>query len=95
MSLNKKEKKQRNLKEWEKQYRLDNPVYNLNHSYPSFAFGAVCAFIGALMIIPFQMDQTTITRFGFFCFAIGYAVDWFCKREWWKAREKYERLQDL
>ena len=91
----KKEKKQKKLEEWEKQYRLDHPVYNLNHSYPSFAFGAVSAFIGAIMLVPFQMNQTAVTRYAFFCFIIGYAVDWFCKREWSKAYDKYKKFEDL
>ena len=91
----KKEKKLKKLEEWEKQYRLDHPVYNLNHSYPSFVFGAVSAFIGAIMLVPFQMNQTAVTRYAFFCFIIGYGVDWFCKREWSKAYDKYKKFEDL
>ena len=75
MSLKKNETKRKKLEEWEKQYRLDHPVYNLNHSYPSFAFGAVSAFLGAIMLVPFQMSQTTVTRYAFFCFAIGFAKE--------------------
>jgi hypothetical protein len=88
-------KKEKELEEWEKRYRLDHPVYNLNHSGHSFYFGAVSAFLGALMIVPFQMNTVVVTRFAFFCFAIGYAVDWFSKKEWWKEREKFLKFQDL
>jgi hypothetical protein len=55
----------------------------------------VSAFIGAIMLAPFQMNQTTVTRYAFFCFVIGYAIDWFCKREWSKAYDKYKKLEDL
>ena len=95
MSNKKNETKRKKLEEWEKQYRLDHPIYNLNHSYPSFVFGAVSAFLGAIMIAPFQMSQTIVTRYAFFCFVIGYAIDWYCKKEWSKAREKLEKLEDL
>ena len=41
-------KKLKNLEEWDKRYRLNNPVYNLNYNNPSFYAGIVASFIGSI-----------------------------------------------
>lgn len=77
------------LEEWEKQYRLDHPIYNLVHGHPPFYTGIVSAFILPFLLIPFQMGTTFITRYALFCFVVAYVADWFCRREMQKAREKF------
>ena len=91
----KKEKKIKKLEEWEKQYRLDHPVYNLNHNGHSSVAGAVVGFISAFPAGLFGYGTTFVTRFALICFVIGYAIDWFCKREWSKAYDEYKKLEDL
>lgn len=74
---------------WEKQYRLDHPVYNLNPTYPSFYSGIVLSFLGSIITGGiFQMDKVSVSRYALLWFAIGYAIDWFAKREHWKAFKK-------
>ena len=88
-------KKLKNLEEWDKRYRLNNPVYNLNYNNPSFYAGIVASFIGSIPAGFFGYGTTFVTRFALLCFAIGYAIDWYCKKEWCKARERYQKFQDL
>ena len=79
---------------WEKNYRLDHPIYNLNSTNPSFYAGIVSSFLGSIITGPiFQMDTVSVTRYAILWFIIGYGIDWFAKREHWKAFKK--RFPDL
>ena len=74
--------------QWKNQYRLEHPIYNLNHGGPSFVAGIVSAFLGSLLIAVFSMNQSFVSRYALVCFAVGYGVDWLAKKEFHKAFEK-------